>query len=132
MNLHFPLPLLGEGQGGVLKFKSVTCTPHRLAELPYKRSHEVLIAKNCPLCYTVAMNTIAQLLPYIQLFLALLLIIIIVLQRSGDGIEGALGGTASTMSRSARRGGEKVMFYATIIIAILFIASAIVGILLSV
>jgi protein translocase SecG subunit len=77
------------------------------------------------------MNTIANLLPYIQLFLALLLVIIIVLQRSGDGIEGALGGTASTMTQSARRGGEKVMFYITIIIAILFVASAIIGILLS-
>lgn len=77
------------------------------------------------------MNTIANLLPYIQLFFALLLVIIIILQRSGEGMEGALGGTAATMTRSARRGGEKVLFYATIIIAILFVASAVFGILLS-
>jgi protein translocase SecG subunit len=78
-----------------------------------------------------SMNTITHSLPYIQIFLAFLLIIVIVFQRSGEGMEGALGGTASTMSRSARRGGEKALFFVTIIIAILFVVSAVVSILLS-
>ncbi len=77
------------------------------------------------------MNTITHFLPYIQIVLAFLLVIVIVFQRSGEGMEGALGGTASTMSRSARRGGEKVLFFATMIIAMLFVASAVVSILLS-
>ena len=77
------------------------------------------------------MNTIAHFLPYIQLALALLLTLIIVFQRSGDGIEGALGGTASNISHFARRGGEKILFFATIIIAILFAGSAVISILLS-
>ena len=72
------------------------------------------------LCYTNLMNTIAQFLPYIQLFLAIILILTIIFQRSGDGIEGALGGTASNISHFARRGGEKVLFFATIIISVLF------------
>lgn len=77
------------------------------------------------------MNTIAQFLPYIQLFLAIILILAIIFQRSGDGIEGALGGTASNISHFARRGGEKVLFFATIIIAVLFAGSAVISILLS-
>ncbi len=78
-----------------------------------------------------SMNTIAQFLPYIQLILAILLILAVIFQRSGEGIEGALGGTASNISHFARRGGEKVLFFATIIIAILFAGSAVISILLS-
>lgn len=77
------------------------------------------------------MNTIAHFLPYIQLILAILLIVIIMLQRPGEGIEGALGGTASNLSHFARRGGERVLFFSTIAIAVLFVISAVVGILLS-
>lgn len=78
-----------------------------------------------------SMNTIAHFLPYIQIILAALLILVIVFQRSGDGIEGALGGTASNITHFARRGGEKILFFATIIIAVLFAASAVISILLS-
>ncbi len=78
-----------------------------------------------------SMNTIAQFLPYIQLILAILLILAVIFQRSGEGIEGALGGTASNISHFARRGGEKVLFFATIIIAVLFAGSAVISILLS-
>jgi protein translocase SecG subunit len=77
------------------------------------------------------MNTIAHFLPTVQLILALLLVIVIVLQRSGAGIEGALGGTESNITHFARRGGEKILFFATIVIAILFVGSAVVSILLS-
>lgn len=77
------------------------------------------------------MNTIAQLLPYIQLILAILLIVVISLQRPGDGMEGALGGTASNLTHFSRRGGERVLFFATIIIALIFVGTAVIGILLS-
>jgi preprotein translocase subunit SecG len=46
-------------------------------------------------------------------------------------MEGALGGTASNITHFARRGGEKVLFFATIIIAILFAGTAVISILLS-
>ncbi len=60
-----------------------------------------------------------------------LLILLILLQRTGTGIEGALGGGESSngISRS-RRGSEKFVFQATFIVAILFAASALVAILL--
>lgn len=77
------------------------------------------------------MNTITHFLPYIQIVLAILLILAVSFQRSGDGMEGALGGTASNITHFARRGGEKILFFATIIIAILFAGTAVISILLS-
>jgi protein translocase SecG subunit len=77
------------------------------------------------------MNTITQFLPYAQIILSILLILAILFQRSGDGIEGALGGTATQITRFARRGGEHFLFFATIVIAVLLVISLVVGILLS-
>ena len=76
------------------------------------------------------MNTVAQILPVLQLILALLLTMLILLQRSGDGIEGAFGGGSSNVTYFARRGGERFLFLATIVIAILFAVSAIAAILI--
>lgn len=70
-------------------------------------------------------------LAIIQIVLAIILIILILLQRTGTGIEGAIGGgESSTGVRHTRRGSEKFVFNATIIIAILFAASALLAILL--
>ncbi len=77
------------------------------------------------------MNTVAQILPVLQLILALLLIALILLQRSGDGIEGGgLGGGSSNVTYFARRGGERFLFLATITVAVLFAISAIAAILI--
>ena len=62
-----------------------------------------------------SMNTITQLLPIAQSILYVLLILTIILQRSGTGIEGALGGTATEMTRFTRRGSEQFLFFASII-----------------
>lgn len=72
------------------------------------------------------MNMITHVLPWIQLALSILLVILVLLQRSADGIEGALGGQTSNMTYFARRGAEKFLFTATIVIAILFAVSAII------
>ncbi len=76
------------------------------------------------------MNTITQVLPWIQLVLSVLLVILVLLQRSSDGIEGALGGSASNMTYFARRGAERFIFLATIVIAVLFAASALIPLVL--
>lgn len=76
------------------------------------------------------MNTITHVLPWIQLTLSLLLIFFVLIQRAADGIEsGALGGGSSNMTYFARRGAEKFIFIATIIIAILFAVSALLPLL---
>lgn len=64
------------------------------------------------------------LLPYIQVVLSILLVIGILLQRSEAGLGAAFGADSMGGTRFARRGFEKFLFKATIIIAILFAVSA--------
>lgn len=61
----------------------------------------------------------------IQEILGVLLIIVILLQHKGSGIGSSFGGDSS-LYRS-KRGAEKIIFYATIAIASLFILSALIG-----
>lgn len=53
-----------------------------------------------------------------QIVLAILLIVVILLQQRGSGLGMAFGGE-SNVYRS-KRGMEKIIFYATIVIAVLF------------
>jgi protein translocase SecG subunit len=63
-----------------------------------------------------------QILPYIQVVLSLLLVAGVLLQRSEAGLGSAFGSDTGG-TRYARRGLERVLFHATIIVAILFVAS---------
>ncbi len=76
------------------------------------------------------MNTIAQILPWIQVVISILLVITILLQQSGAGLGGALGGGDGNANYHTKRGFEKFLFYLTIIIAALFVASAFVAVLI--
>ncbi len=73
---------------------------------------------------------LAQILPYAQIALAFLLAVVILLQQTGAGVGGAFGGADSTSGFHTRRGAEKVLFYATIVIAILFALSALAALVL--
>ena len=71
-----------------------------------------------------------SLLPYIQIILSVILIATILLQRTGAQVGGAFGGGDNFSSAfHTRRGFEKGLFIATIIVAILFAASALVNLL---
>ncbi len=64
-------------------------------------------------------------LPYIQIALSVLLIASILLQQTGAGLGGAFGGGENFSSAfHTRRGVERFLFQATIVIAVLFAASA--------
>jgi protein translocase SecG subunit len=63
-------------------------------------------------------------LPYIQITLSLLLIIGVLLQHSEEGLGSAFGASDSTNARFTRRGFEKMLFHATLIVAALFVLSA--------
>ncbi|MFZ2049032.1 MAG: preprotein translocase subunit SecG [Minisyncoccia bacterium] len=63
-------------------------------------------------------------LPYIQIILSLLLIGGILLQRSEAGLGSAFGADGMSSGKYNRRGLEKTLFYATILVAILFAVSA--------
>ena len=75
------------------------------------------------------MNTIAQVIPIVQLILSILLIVAILVQRASDGIEGAFGGGSGNITYFARRGGERFLFIGTIVLAVLFALSAVIAIL---
>jgi protein translocase SecG subunit len=72
----------------------------------------------------------AQTLPYIQIILSLLLIGGILLQQGDAGLGSAFG-SDSAGTRYNRRGFEKTLFRATIVIAILFAVSAFASLLLA-
>ena len=74
------------------------------------------------------METLSAALPYIQIALSLLLIAGIVLQNRGASLGGAFGGDNFASTFYKRRGAEKFLFNATIVIAILFVAAAVLGI----
>ena len=73
------------------------------------------------------MNTITQLVPWFQLGISKLLILSRLLGRSADSLDGAFGGGSTVTTRFTRRGGEKILFYATLVFAILFVAMALLN-----
>lgn len=73
------------------------------------------------------METLKAFLPYAQLILSLLLIIGIVLQNRGASLGGAFGGDNFASTFYKRRGAEKFLFQATIVLAVLFVVTAILG-----
>ncbi len=76
------------------------------------------------------METLKAMLPYAQIVLSLLLIVGIVLQNRGASLGGAFGGDNFASTFYKRRGAEKFLFQATIVIAILFVLSGILGFLI--
>lgn len=74
----------------------------------------------------IPMTIIANILPYIQIILSIILITAILLQQSDAGVGGVLGGGDSGGLYHTRRGFEKFLFIFTIIVAIMLIASSII------
>jgi preprotein translocase subunit SecG len=70
-------------------------------------------------------------LPYLQIILSVLLIGAIVLQRTGASLGGAFGADNFSSGFHTRRGLEKTLFYATIVLGILFAVTALVNLLTS-
>lgn len=78
----------------------------------------------------LTMEAVANILPYAQIILSILLIASILLQQRGASIGGAFGTDNFSSTFYKRRGIEKVLFQATIVIAILFVLSALVALLI--
>lgn len=76
------------------------------------------------------MTSIATLLPYIQITLAVLLGGAILLQQNESGLSAAFGGSMDGGVKHTRRGFEKLLFNGSIVLAVLFALSAIVALLL--
>jgi len=63
-----------------------------------------------------------------QIILAVLLIVIILLQQKGTGLGSSFGGELGFYR--TKRGAEKLLFYTTIGLSVLFIASSLIGIVI--
>ncbi len=76
------------------------------------------------------MEALVSALPYAEIVLGILLIIGIVLQQRGASLGGAFGGDNFASTFYKRRGAEKFLFNATIVIAILLVLLAATNFLL--
>lgn len=77
------------------------------------------------------MTLLHEVLPYLQIALSALLIVCIILQRTGASLGGAFGADNFSSGFHTRRGLERTLFYATIVLGILFAVSALVSLLIS-
>jgi preprotein translocase subunit SecG len=76
------------------------------------------------------MQFISTILPYAQVAIAILLITAILLQSRGSSVGGAFGGDNSGTTFYTRRGAEKTLFNATIVLSILFAITAFLALFL--
>jgi protein translocase SecG subunit len=77
------------------------------------------------------MELLQHALPWAQIILSVVLIGLILLQRSGAELGGAFGGgDAGGGTLYSRRGAERIFFIATIVCATLFVAANFVVLLL--
>jgi preprotein translocase subunit SecG len=77
------------------------------------------------------MTFLLGILPYVQIALAILIIVAILLQRTGAALGGAFGADNFSSGFHTRRGLERTLFHATIILGILFALSALVNLFIS-
>ena len=76
------------------------------------------------------MEALVSALPYAIIILGVLLIVGVVLQQRGATLGGAFGGDNFASTFYKRRGAEKFLFNATVVIAILLVLAAIANFLL--
>lgn len=72
-----------------------------------------------------------QLLTIFQIGISILLIIAILLQQRGGGLSATFGGADGGGVYRTRRGAEKFIFIATIVLAVFFIVTAFLNLLIS-
>jgi preprotein translocase subunit SecG len=75
------------------------------------------------------MSSLIAVLPYIQLGVAVLLVITILLQQRGSGLSATFGGDGGNIYRT-KRGLEKNIFIASIILGAIFLLLALLNLLL--
>ena len=63
-----------------------------------------------------------------QIIVSVLLVVAILLQQRGTGLSATFGGTGNIYR--TKRGLEKIIFFATIVLAIIFFGSALLNIIL--
>ena len=78
----------------------------------------------------VAMKSLVSFMPYLQIAVAAVLVVLILLQRTGAQVGGAFGGSDNWSSAyHTRRGLEKGLFTGTIVVGIIFAALSLISLL---
>lgn len=75
-------------------------------------------------------NIVPTVLPYVQIVLAVLLVASILLQQRGSSLGGAFGGDNFSATFNKRRGAELFIFKATVVLAVLFVLSALLTVII--
>jgi len=75
------------------------------------------------------MEIIRTLLPYVQIILSILLVAAILLQQRGSSLGGAFGGDNFSATFNKRRGSELFLFKLSIVLAVLFVLSALLSLI---
>jgi preprotein translocase subunit SecG len=70
----------------------------------------------------------SAIIPIVQIGISILLVAAILLQQRGGGLSAAFGGESS--SYHTKRGLEKILFIATIVLSILFVSSTFIVLLI--
>ena len=76
------------------------------------------------------MSTLPLILPWVQMIVSVALIALILFQRNEASLDAAFGGSGTGGVAHTKRGLEKTFFITTIILAILFVVSAILSLLI--
>ena len=74
------------------------------------------------------MSSLAGILPYLQVGIAVLLTAAILLQQKGSGLSATFGGEGNVYR--TKRGLEKILFVSTIVLAVLFLLSSLLSLFL--
>jgi len=72
------------------------------------------------------MEILVNMWPWVQVALSVILVALILLQKSDGSLGSAFGGGDSSASFNKKRGLEKTLFQATIVIAVIWAISAVI------
>ena len=70
---------------------------------------------------------VLQILPFVQIGIAVLLVAVILLQQKGEGLSATFGGGGGGVYRT-KRGLEKILFISTIVLAALFLLAGLTSV----
>ena len=76
------------------------------------------------------MQILTTIIPWLQIIFAVLLVAGILMQQSEEGLGSAFGGSSGGGNWRAKRGLEKQLFIGTIVVAILFVITNIINLLI--
>jgi len=94
----------------------------QLGSLPFLSHYDIVVND-----MEFVRSVVLPVLPYIQIALSVLLIATILLQQRGSSLGGAFGGDNFSAAFHKRRGSELFLFRLTIVLAILFVLSALLN-----